>query len=101
MTLAQIQGVNSPITQFVDSNNSLRSTELVNKILYLAIGVAGLVFFIMLIISGFSYLTAAGDPTKIQAATKRLTSASLGLFLVLCTFFIAQLLQVILGIQFI
>ena len=80
-----------------DPNQSL--ALLISKLIMYAIVIAGLIFFIQLISAGFSYLTSAGDSAKIQSATKSLTTALIGLLVVISAFFLAQIVQVIFGIQ--
>lgn len=82
------------------NNYDLALGSLVARILAFAIIIAGLIFFVKLIVSGFSYLTSAGDPGKVQAATKNLTNAVIGLLIVVTAFFLAQVLQVVFGIKF-
>jgi len=53
-----------------------------------AIGIAALVCVVVLIVSGYKYITAAGDENKVESATKTLTFAIIGL--VVC--FIAVIL---------
>ncbi len=71
------------------------------RILLFATIVSGLIFFVKLMMAGFSYLTSAGDSNKIQAATKEITNATIGLLIVISTFFLAQIIQVVLGIKII
>lgn len=73
--------------------------QVVSQLLIYAIVIGGLIFFVKLIAAGFGFLTSAGDPGKIQAATKGLTNALIGLLLVFSTYFIIQILQVIFGIN--
>jgi hypothetical protein len=49
------------------------------QVLNLAIGLAALVCVAVLIGSGYMYITAAGDETKVEKATKSLTYAIIGL----------------------
>ncbi len=51
---------------------------------------AGLVFFIMLIKGGFSYLTSSGDPKKTAKATSTLTMSVIGLVGVIASFLILK-----------
>ena len=53
-----------------------------------AIGIAALICVVVLIFSGYKYITAAGDEGKVESATKTLTFAIIGL--VVC--FIAVIL---------
>lgn len=71
----------------------------VSRILAFATVLAGLIFFLKLLASGYGYLTSAGDSSKAQAATKNITNAAIGLFVVISAFFISQILEAVLGIK--
>ncbi len=73
----------------------------IERIILFAVVVSGLIFFVKLMMAGFSYLTSAGDANKIQAATKEITNALIGLLIVISTFFLAQIIEVVLGIKII
>lgn len=98
MTLAQINGINT-VTRFTDSNTLVG--DVVSRVLIFAVIAAGLYFLFHLITSGFSFLTSAGDPAKLQTATREITNALLGLVIVISVFFAAQLIETILGINLI
>ena len=49
---------------------------------------AGIVLFVMLIIGGFRYITAGGDPKGIEGAKKTLTYAIAGMVLVALSYLI-------------
>jgi len=53
-----------------------------------AIGIAGGLAGVMLMIGGFQYLTAGGDASRVGAAKKRITDSMVGLVLVLGAFLI-------------
>ncbi len=61
---------------------------LIYNLINWAIGIAALVCVVVLIASGYKYITAAGDENKVESATKTLTFAIIGL--VVC--FIAVIL---------
>lgn len=62
--------------------------QLIYGIINWAVGIAALVCVVILIVSGYKYITAAGDENKVESATKTLTFAIIGL--VVC--FIAVIL---------
>ncbi len=62
--------------------------DLIYSLINWAIGIAALVCVVVLIVSGYKYITAAGDENKVESATKTLTFAIIGL--VIC--FIAVIL---------
>ena len=64
-----------------------------------AIGIAGGIAFILIIVSGFMISTSSGDPKRLQAGRELLTAAITGLLLVIFSAFILRLLGVdLLGI---
>ncbi len=107
--IAQIMGIPRPAvlskpsfkfwTGGYDLNYNSQLGVFVSQLLLYAIVVGGIIFFIKLLIAGFGLLTSAGDPAKIQSATKGLTNAVVGLLIVFSAFFISQILQTILGIN--
>lgn len=79
---------------------TLKSLETIfSNIFNIAITLAGLVLFIMLIIGGFSYLTSGGDPEKNKKAASTLTWAIIGLVLLIASWFILRFLSEFTGID--
>ncbi len=62
--------------------------DLIVKILNWLIGLGGLICVVMIIVAGYSYMTAGGDEQKVTSAQKTLTNAIIGL--VIC--FVAVML---------
>jgi hypothetical protein len=79
-------------TSYLDGiKGGVTNTDLMSLIYSLinwAIGIAALICVVVLIFSGYKYITAAGDEGKVESATKTLTFAIIGL--VVC--FIAVIL---------
>lgn len=69
------------------------------NIIQVATALAGIVFFIMLIIGGFNYLTAGSDPQKAEAAKKTITYAIGGLILLILAFLILRFIQEFTGVE--
>ena len=67
--------------------------------LNIALRLAGLAVFVMLIIGGFKYLTSAGDPKALESARKTITYAILGLVLMLAGWFILLFIKEFTGID--
>lgn len=59
-------------------------------ILQITIRAAGIVAFILLVIGGFKYLTAGGDPKATQSAQGTITYAIAGIFLMILAWFILR-----------
>lgn len=60
-------------------------------------GFAGIVLFIMLVVGGFQWLTAQGDPKGIEGAQKTLTYAIGGIILIALGFLILKLIETFTG----
>src|SRR4030043_217477 len=60
-------------------------------ILKWALGVAGGVAFILIVYSGFLFMTSAGDKQKVQAAKELMTAAISGLLLIIFSVFLLDL----------
>ena len=69
------------------------------NIIQVATALAGIVFFIMLIIGGFNYLTAGADPQKAEGAKKTITYAIGGLILLVLAFLILRFIQEFTGVD--
>ena len=94
--LAQLD-ITSPSNRFTSSANLVG--DVVSRFFLFAMVAAGLYFFVRLLTTGFSVLSSTGDPGKIQAATREATHASIGLIVVITAFFLAQILETVLGIS--
>lgn len=68
-------------------------------ILNLVVRFAGIALFLMLVIGGFKYLTSGGNPEETGKAAKTITTAILGLVLLLGAWLIILLIQEITGIE--
>lgn len=63
------------------------------------VGFAGIALFIMLLVGGFRYITAGGDPKAVDAAQKTITYAIMGLVLILASYLILVLIKLITGVD--
>ena len=71
-----------------------------NSAISLILAIAGLLFFFYLLFSGIRYLTAGGDEKSTAAAQKSITTAILGLIIVIATYFIVGFIGNLLGYDF-
>lgn len=69
-----------------------------NNVVSVALGFAGIAFFFMLVVNGFAFMTAGGEPPKIQAAKKGLTTAFIGFIAVLLAFTVIVLFESFTGL---
>jgi hypothetical protein len=75
------------------------ANSLIGAAVPVVIALGGLVFFAMLLLGGFRYLTAGGDEKAAQEARKTLTNAFVGLIVIVAAFLISQLLFAVFGID--
>lgn len=71
---------------------------LVQNILNVVIRLLGIALFVTLIIGGFKYMTAGGDPKKIQSAQSTITWAIGGLILGLLGWFLLLFIEEFTGV---
>ncbi len=72
---------------------------LFQKIVGYALGFAGIVLFILLIIGGFKFITSGGDPKAVEGAKRTLTSAITGLVIILISYLVLVLIYKITGVD--
>lgn len=79
------------------------SSEILNKTLSAAVNImlaaGGIAFFIMLLYGGIKWITSGGDKAKLESAQKQITSALVGLAILLSAFAIIKLIESIFGIK--
>jgi hypothetical protein len=73
--------------------------DLYRNILQAIMGLAGLVFFAMLIVGGFKYLTSGGDPKKAASASSTLTTSVIGIVGVIASWLILKFITDFTGID--
>lgn len=78
---------------------TIQDIEVIIKIiLNIAVRLAGIAVFIMLIIGGFRYLTSGGDPKAAEGAKKTITYAIFGLVAILLAWFILLFVEKFTGV---
>ena len=77
------------------ATNDLRVTII--NVIRVLLGFLGIIAVILILYGGFIYMTAAGDPAKLDKAKKILTSAAIGAVIILSAFIIASFAINVLG----
>lgn len=83
------------------SNQGSGLFTLISNILKLAGVVAGLFFVVQIIMAGFSYIAANGDPKKVDLAWAKIWQSLIGLLIVGSAFVLASVVGRIFGIDII
>lgn len=74
-------------------------TAFISTLLNFGIGIAGGIAFLLLLVGGLQILTSAGNPEQLAAGRELMTSAIVGLLLIIFSIFILRLIGVnVLGI---
>ena len=83
-----------------DAPAQLSDLEVVfSNIIGAILGLAGIALFGLLVVGGFKYITAGGDPKAIDGAKKTLTYAILGIVFVASAFLVLQFIQEFTGVN--
>ncbi len=72
--------------------------DIVSQILNYAIVLAGIAFFGFLIMGGFDLLTSAGNPEGIKRGTNKIIYGLTGFIIVMASYFILQVVELVFGI---
>ena len=84
----------------VDGVATLQGFEgIFENVVNVALGLGGVILFIMLIVGGFKFITAGGDPKVIEGAKKTLTYAIAGIVLVALSFLILRFISTFTGVD--
>lgn len=83
-----------------DKPATIKDLEVVfTRIVTVAVSLAGLALFVMLIIGGFKYLTSAGDPKAAESARNTMMYAVIGLVVIISSFIILQAIKWFTGVD--
>lgn len=70
-----------------------------DSVVGVVLGFGGIVLFFMLIVGGFQFITAGGDPAKVEQAKKTLTYAIMGVVLLALAFLILKFISTFTGVD--
>ena len=73
--------------------------SILNLIMPLFMAGAGLVFFITLLIGALTIITAGGNSERFQTGRKKITFSIMGLIMVISSYFIVKLIEIIFGLD--
>ena len=73
--------------------------DIIRNLFGYALGLAGIILFILLIVGGFQFITSGGDPKAAEGAKKTITSAIIGLIVILVSYIILVIISNITGVD--
>lgn len=99
LNLGEKQDILQPST---NTNAQLYDTpgKVISRGLVFAFPIAGAILFIMILWGGFEMLSGATETKSLEAGKQRITAAVIGFILLFMAYWIAQLVQIVFGIQF-
>lgn len=71
-------------------------TTLINSLLQIAMVIAGIWFLINIILAGFGFMSASGDPKKVAQAWEKIWQSILGLVIIVTSFLLAAIVGILL-----
>lgn len=92
-------GQGSQIVQGVPNFNFNSLSDIVVRVMPYVFAAAGIGLLLMLISSGFTFLTSAGDAKKLEKARQQLTYALVGFIVIFVAYWIVQIFGTIFGIR--
>lgn len=69
-------------------NSSL--TDILGRIINVALGFLGIVFLVLMLYAGFMWMTASGDEGKVKKARELITQAIIGLIVIVAAYAISN-----------
>lgn len=97
--IAGIFGEITNPTGYQNSQDGSGLFQFINNILKFTVVVAGIFFVIQIILAGYTYISANGDPKKTEQAWAKIWQAILGFAIVAASFVIAAVIGRITGIN--
>ena len=73
--------------------------EVITEVLKYVYVFAGLGLLLMLISGGIGMMTAAGNPDQAKASYGKVTGALIGFLIVFVSYFVVQIVEVVLGVK--
>jgi hypothetical protein len=95
-----IGGITNPLPKYT-SNNGEGLFQFISNILKFVGTIGGIYMIIQLIIAGYGYMTAAGDPKAASAAWAQIWQSILGMVIIASAFVIASVVERFTGIKII
>lgn len=74
-------------------------SDIINEALKYVYPFAGIIMFFLLIAGGFQLLTSVGNPESTKKGYQKILFAIIGFIFIFITFWLAQILQIILGVD--
>ncbi len=88
VSLNPLERMRSTATNIGLPASTIHPAEVIANIIAILLGLVGIIFFVMIIYSGFQWMTSGGNEEKVTTAKKRLQFAVIGLVVILTSYII-------------
>lgn len=88
-----------PTKGVIGLGGDLNLGEIISEGLKIVYVLAGIILLIYLIMAGFQMMTGANDPKAKESAGKSITNAVIGFFILFVSYWVIQIVEVVLGIS--
>ncbi|MDD4785410.1 MAG: hypothetical protein PHH12_03045 [Candidatus Shapirobacteria bacterium] len=96
-----VESTNLPSYDGTGFNFAYKNTnDVIGSLLPYIYVVAGLILLLMLISGGITLMTSGGSPEKSKAGYGRITGALIGFLIIFISYFVAKIVEVVLGVKF-
>lgn len=100
MTIAQLgESITPPLTSPDYQNVDTGLPKFISNLINLAAIIGGIFVLLNFIIAGYAFMTAAGDPKKVQNAWAKIWQSLLGLVIIVSAIAVISVIQDIFGIK--
>jgi len=89
LTFAQDASISIEDVASGSYDTDLTLSSVIGSIIQIALGLLGIILLVIIIYSGFEWMTAGGNSDKVESAKTRMINAVIGLILILAAYAIA------------
>lgn len=89
-SLDLLKGAGSSAGYDAEKTDSATASQMVGNIIASVLSLLGVIFLVLIVYAGFSWLTAGGDEAKIEKAQALIKNSVIGLVIVLTSFGISR-----------
>lgn len=95
--LGPIEGVSNSFQDVNINNYQLRLTTLISSVYGFLTIVAGLAFILWFVLGAIDWIMSGGDKAKVEGARNKMTSAAIGLIIVVASYAIVGIVGQVVG----
>ena len=90
--IGNLKGVAQESGVVQNTNTAPSTAQIIGKIINVTLGILGLIFFILVVYGGITWMTAGGNEEKASKAVKILTRSTIGIIIVIVAYLITNVI---------